>query len=189
MRYERVCKTSKSETLSAYADGMLDGQGMRRMAHHLESCEDCRESFEEMSRYKELLGSLRTAPGALPATFWSQAYRTARLSVASDEAVIVKRDGILARGPKWRFAALTAMSVAAIGMAFIPIGALRGVAPQPVEAAQVLDVNALVDSHANVTQDEPLADHSRLTMIESDTAAQQAGDNVQDSLDANPTSD
>ena len=170
------CKLSGSETLSAYADGMLDGQSLRRTARHLDDCADCRRALQEIIRLQSILRAARTSgsAGSAPRAFWNNAHRAARLSGSAPRPVSI------AAPPKWRLATLTGIGAAVIALSLLPGSMQRASIMQPADAAQVIDVNTLVSSHASMTSGEPLADQSRCTTIFSDSTSRQADGSLVD---------
>ena len=196
MRISRNCEISQSESLSAYVDGMVDGQTMRRLAHHVDGCGDCREAVAQLTNTKRRLSQVRNAPPMPSASFWSDAYRTARLSAADPVASPSARSWSWNVKSGWRLGGVAAICATVVLLSFVPTGTMRGIVSQPADAAPTIDVVALVNSHANSTTDEPLADHQRLSMIVSDITAQQADGNAIDdgsdapdgALDAEPVS-
>ncbi len=176
MRKLRSCKVSQSETLSAYVDGMLDGTSMRDISHHLDACSDCQESIRQLTAVKGLLQSTKESAALPGATFWADAYRKARLT--TPPAAVRRppaRSFFLAAPPKWRLAGMVAIGCTAIGLAFVPASMIQEPISESSPAiVQSVDVQSLVGSHASLTAFEPLADHSRLTMVESEMNEQQA---------------
>jgi hypothetical protein len=169
---------------------------MRRLAHHVDVCDDCREMTRQLSAMKGLLRRERSSPKMPTASFWADAYRTARVSSADSRQSKLARSRNSVTRPKWRLAAVTAIALVVAAMSLLPTGTLRGIAPQQAEAAPTVDVIALVDSHASSASDEPLADHQRLSMVVSDITTLEACGNAIDcsseaangALDAEPAS-
>jgi predicted anti-sigma-YlaC factor YlaD len=158
---------------------MLDGEALRGLSHHLDTCQECREAVEQLTRMTSLLRSVRNSPLKPADSFWADAYRTARLSPNASNGIGTGALRVFATPPRWRTATLIAICVAVVVLSFLPIGTMRGIVA-PADAAPSIDVSALLNAHASSTSDEPLADHQRLSMIVSDITAQQAGGNAMD---------
>lgn len=168
-----TCKKCSGADLSAYVDGMLDGETMRKIAAHLDSCADCRRVYEGLSQTKALLYSL-SAPSRPPqADFWAETYRRARLEArGSRPARALPLWNWPALKYRWSIAAATAgVAIVTIGIALSPF-----IAPSttPVRSAMpsgpTLDVSQLVGAHAQYAAEQPLADDHRLSIVLSDAA-------------------
>lgn len=67
-----------------YVDGEMDIQERRNYERHLESCESCRTSIEEMTALKEVTDTMRIAelPEAVWEKYWTGIYNKVERSVA-----------------------------------------------------------------------------------------------------------
>lgn len=188
MRQYKVCKISTSEEISAYIDCMLDGRSMRRIARHIKACEDCRTASTQLVSLRESLRLSRKSPGSASEEFWANAFRAARLD---DEASSAQSPALVLTGletPRTRFslrrvAALCAAAAVIIAAIAAPFS-LSGHAPvgQPVEAAESVDIDAIVGSHAHATLNEPLVNRPRAVMIDSESTARQTGNTVDEAV-------
>jgi predicted anti-sigma-YlaC factor YlaD len=173
------------ENLSAYIDGMLDGETMREIAGHLRECVDCRRLYEGLSQTKTLLRTV-SAPSTPPqADFWAETFRHARLQAPAPR-----------RLPSWNWSALKyrwSIATAAAGVvlaaaiiAFSPLAGGNGSHPtvqiQPV--GPTLDISKVVGAHAEYAAQQPLADDSRLSTVLSDAAQSDDVSSGADSDDA-----
>jgi anti-sigma factor RsiW len=186
MRQEDVCTISISDEISAYMDCMLDGRSMRRIARHIKSCEDCRSSLSRLMEIRASMRQVRKSPGSASEEFWANTFRTARLS--DEDAALKPEFTIVASPPRTTFSIrrVAAYSVAAaiILAAIAAPFSLGGHQPagQPVEAAESVDIDAIVDSHAHAIIHEPLVNRSRSVMIESESTTRQTGNSVDEAV-------
>lgn len=176
------------EDLSAYIDGMLDGEMMRQVAAHLRDCVDCRRLYDGLSQTKSLLRTV-SAPSSPPqAEFWAETFRRARLESPRPAA---RQPKVLLNWPalkyRWSIAAATAGVALAAGIiAFSPFagGGNAVHSAQVAPSGPTLDVSKLVGAHAEYAAQQPLADDSRLSTILSDAAQNDDSASGADSDDA-----
>lgn len=180
------------ENLSAYIDGMLDGETMRDTAAHLRACVDCRRLYEGLSQTRSLLRTV-SAPSQPPqADFWAQTFRHARLQApARRRFASWSWPGLKYR---WSIATATAgVALAAAIIVFMPLAGgnvgrtQRQIAPP---AGPTLDISNVVGAHAEYAAQQPLADDSRLSTVLSDAAQNDDTPSSADTDDAlNPSMD
>ena len=172
--------------MSAYVDGMLEGDQLRRMAMHLEQCPSCRDEFDSLVQVRGMLRKMST-PSAPPSSeFWADAYRSARLAGEPRAA----HRPVAWRGALSRFAAVAGFAaVVAVGIVSINITGshLLAVPASAPAAAAVVDVGELVQAHANFAASQPLTDRARVTMVTSEIASQNS-DGAPTSTDVADTS-
>ena len=67
-----------------YVDGEMDAQERSNYERHLESCESCRTSLEEMTALKEVTDTMKIAelPEAIWEKYWTGIYNKVERSVA-----------------------------------------------------------------------------------------------------------
>ncbi len=189
MKDERTCKISLSEDLSAYLDCMLDGGSMRKLSRHLKRCEDCREMLNEMMELRASLKSFRKATPKVDDAFWQATFQRARLSelespIHSDSSSNLKR--FITKPTHFSFRRVLIAAIAAtviLGSVLVPIS-ISGHAPvlTPADAAESVDVDAIVNSHAQASLHTLQVSRSKTVMIESESNARQTGNTVDESV-------
>lgn len=188
MRQNRVCKISVSESISAYMDSMLDGRSMRRISRHLKYCEDCRAALSELMQIRASMRESRKSTAPSTEEFWSNAFRSARLADEAQTGASANPPACDFILPRTRYtlrrtigyAVAAALAIAAIAAPF----SMGGHSPvgQPAEAAESVDIDAIIGSHAHAILHEPFVNRPRAVMIESESAAQQTGNTVDEAV-------
>jgi anti-sigma factor RsiW len=178
-----TCKTAQKEALSAYLDGMLDGEELRAMGAHLRVCADCTKALADMNAVKSLMAAAKAPSDPPMRDFWAGAYRAARVETAR------RSDLGKSRLPWGTIPGRLKLTVVASGLAALCLLSITLSRPhnpnvEPLRstmtAASTLDVPSLVRAHADYAAQQPLADDPRLTMLMSDAAANGTQDNGAD---------
>ena len=70
--------------LMRYFDGEMDSQERKEFEKHIETCETCKKTLEEMSELKEVTDSMKIAdlPEKVWETYWENVYNKLERSVA-----------------------------------------------------------------------------------------------------------
>lgn len=163
------------EDLSAYIDGMLEGEAMREVAAHLRTCADCRRLYEGLSQTKTLLRTAPTPSQPPQADFWAETYRRARLEASKKSAPIalLPTRGLSGLKYRWSIAAATAgvaLAAALFALSTSTAPPSKRLPTTPPAPGPVLDLSKVVAAHADYAAEQPLADDSRLSIVLSDTA-------------------
>jgi predicted anti-sigma-YlaC factor YlaD len=64
------------ELISSYHDGELDPQNKRLVDDHIRECQECRQEFEEMGKFEEVMGKMKLKQPSKEVwnVYWSSVY-------------------------------------------------------------------------------------------------------------------
>lgn len=167
------CKSLGGEKLSAYIDGMLTGDELRKVSAHIDECAACRATYEDLQKVRQMLRGMSTPSVPSRETFWADAYRRARVAAPrrAPGSAGLSRGGQIGR------------IIAAAGFAVVVVAALVTSTisgnpgldkPRSVPPAAVVDISDLVQAHADSVAAQPLSDRARVTMVTSEVASQES---------------
>lgn len=162
------CDKFAGEDVSAYIDGMLEGDRLRQMSLHIEQCDACRGEYEALLNTRALLRKMATP--AAPPDFWANAHRAARLAAPPKSSRVLPT----LRARLGAVAGFCTAVGAAVLLLVVPGSRIApgGSTSQLPAPAAVVDVGELVQAHASYAAAQPLTDRARVTMVTSEIASQ-----------------
>lgn len=164
------CGKIKEEELSAYVDGVLDGNTLRTIMSHLLTCDPCTRLVADFREQQAMLHNLRLQLIEPHSQFWANAHRAAQLS--SPKAAVHAPVFNLRLNFSQLAGFALAAAVGAVVASQVQLSSLHTVNVAPAQSGPSLDVNTLVRAHADYAAQQPLADNAHITMVMSDVASQ-----------------
>lgn len=140
-----------SHLLSAFMDGELLGYEHRLIHHHLQSCSDCRNEYEELLQMKRLLAAMRLRePGQRLAATISR-----RVSQAGTDAPTIQLGNWRLQAPDLPFRQAMVSPAVGFGVGLTFFGMLLWAHAAKTPGAPSANHQTFVFETADIARDEP----------------------------------